>query len=237
MTSKTSNSTRVIGYLRVSTDEQAQEGVSLAVQEAKVRAYCDLYELDLIGIEVDPGASGKNMDRPGLQRALASLRSGAAGGVVIAKLDRLSRSVADMDCLIRGYFGERAKVGAALFSVSDQVDTRTASGRLVLNVLMSVAQWEREIISERTREALQFKKSKGERISGAIPYGWNLGADGIHLAECPAEQTIIATARGLRAAGLSQRKVVAALAKRGLCNRKGNGFALVHVQKMLKQAA
>lgn len=231
------NTNRVIGYVRVSTDEQARDGVSLEAQAAKVRAYCALYDLELVDVVADPGASAKTLDRPGLQTVLARLRAGEAGGLVVAKLDRLTRSVSDMDRLIRDYFGERARHAVSLQSVADQVDTRTAAGRLVLNVLMSVAQWEREAIGERTRDALAHKASKGERVSGRVPYGFRLADDGVHLESNPDEQEVIATVRELRAAGLSQRGIVAALAKRGLCNREGNRFALAAVQNMLARAA
>ena len=128
---------RAVGYIRVSSDEQATEGVSLDAQRAKVQGYAALYDLDLVAIEVDAGASAKTLDRPALARALGMLDRGEADGLVIAKLDRLSRSVGDWDQLIARYFGERA--GKKLWSVADSIDTRTAAGRLVLNVLMSVA--------------------------------------------------------------------------------------------------
>jgi DNA invertase Pin-like site-specific DNA recombinase len=176
---------KVVGYVRVSREEQAQDGVSLAVQAEKVRAYCGLYELDLVELIVDPGESAKTLGRPGLSLALAMLADGRAEGIVVAKLDRLTRSVADLAELLDRYFGEAA--GKQLFSVGDSIDTRTAAGRLVLNVLMSVAQWERETIVERTQTALDHKRARGERI-GTIPYGWRLDADGKTLILKPDEQ-------------------------------------------------
>ena len=104
------------------------------------------------------------------------IRSGKASGLVIAKLDRLSRSVVDWNTLIDGYFGEKA--GKQIFSVADSIDTRTAAGRLVLNVLMSVAQWERETIGERTKDALQHKIRNGERC-GKVRFGFRLADDGV----------------------------------------------------------
>src|SRR5262245_9845331 len=97
---------RVIGYIRVSTEEQATAGVSLSAQAEKVRAYCALYDLTLLEVVEDAGASAKTLERPGLQRALSALRRGEADGVVVAKLDRLTRSVADMATLIDAHFGE-----------------------------------------------------------------------------------------------------------------------------------
>ena len=170
---------QVIGYVRVSTEEQSNHGVSLEAQKAKLTAYAALYGLQIVETIEDAGQSAKSLKRPGLQRALEMLRTGRAEGLLIAKLGRLSRSVADWNQLIDCYFGERA--GCQLFSVADCIDTRTAAGRLVLNVLMSVAQWEREAIGERTKDALSHKRSKLERVSGNIPFGWTLDGDGVAL--------------------------------------------------------
>src|SRR4051794_7553353 len=97
---------RVIGYVRVSTDEQARDGVSLAAQIEKVGAYARLYDLELVDIVTDAGASAKTLDRPGFARVLAMLDAGEVDGVVVVKLDRLTRSVADLATLLDGYFGE-----------------------------------------------------------------------------------------------------------------------------------
>ncbi len=121
---------KAVGYIRVSTEDQAMTGVSLPAQRAKLEAYASLYGLELVRIEVDDGVSAKTLERPALRRALATVDRGEADGLLIAKLDRLSRSVADWDRLIDGYFGERA--GKQLWSVADSIDTRTAAGRLVL---------------------------------------------------------------------------------------------------------
>ena len=146
---------RVIAYARVSTVEQADSGISLTAQEARMTAYADLFNLQIVESILDPGESGKSLKRPGLQRALGLLKSGKADGLLIVKLDRLTRSIADWQALIDAYFGERG--GKQILSVNDSIDTRTAAGRLVLNVLITVAQWEREAIGERTRDALQHK--------------------------------------------------------------------------------
>src|SRR4051795_5927556 len=131
----------VVGYARVSTEEQASEGVSLAAQEAKVRGYCALYEHELVRVVVDGGVSAKTLDRPGMREVLAMLEAGEVQGLVIANLDRMTRSVRDLNYLIDHPFGEGRP--SALMSVSDSLDTRTASGILVINILGSVAQWQR----------------------------------------------------------------------------------------------
>jgi site-specific DNA recombinase len=210
---------KVIGYIRVSTEEQAADGVSLATQREKLNGYAKLYDLDLIAVIEDAGESGKTLNRPGLQEALAMIRRGEAGGLLIAKLDRLSRSVVDWNTLIDGYFGERA--GKQLFSVADSIDTRTAAGRLVLNVLMSVSQWERETIGERTKDALQHKIRNGERC-GKVRFGYRLAEDGRNLLPVPEEQEAIRIMRELKAAGESLRDIAAELTHRGILTKEGN---------------
>jgi site-specific DNA recombinase len=210
---------KVIGYARVSTAEQVSGGVSLEAQEAKIRAYCDLHDLVLVEVIVDAGESAKRLERPGLQRGLAMLKKKAAEGLVVCKLDRLSRSVKDWNTLIDGYFGEKA--GKQLFSVADSIDTRTAAGRLVLNVLMSVAQWEREAIGERTRDALKYKRQTGQRV-GKVPFGFSLLRDGKTLVPNPAEQETMQTIKSLRAEGLPLRKIAEELDRRGIATKEGN---------------
>ena len=113
----------VIGYVRVSTTEQAERGISLDAQRAKIEAYCSLHDLVLVGIEVDAGLSGSTLNRPGLTRALEALRKGTAQGLVVLKMDRLSRSVVDLATLVERYF---ARGKRALHSVTESVDTSTA---------------------------------------------------------------------------------------------------------------
>ncbi|MGV8122268.1 MAG: recombinase family protein [Candidatus Xenobiia bacterium LiM19] len=155
---------KVIGYARVSTEEQATSGVSLQAQVEKLCQYASLYDLELVAVIEDGGQSAKTLNRPGIQQALQMMRNGEVSGLLVAKLDRLTRSIVDLNTLISDYFSEKARYQASLFSVADQVDTRSAGGRLVLNVLMSVAQWEREAIGERTKAALSFKKSQGVKL-------------------------------------------------------------------------
>ena len=176
--------TKVIAYLRVSTEKQADHGISLESQKKKVKQYADLYDLDLVEIIVDAGLSAKTLNRTGLQKALSMLKSNEATGLLVVKLDRLTRSVKDLGYLIEKYFDKKY----SLFSVSENIDTRTAAGRLVLNILGSVSQWEREIIGERTSESMQHKIQKGQYIGGNIPFGFTLGADKVNLVENLHEQ-------------------------------------------------
>lgn len=210
---------RVIAYCRVSTDEQASSGVSLQAQESKLRAYALAMDLELVRVESDAGVSAKTLDRPALQRALASLSADEADALVVVKLDRLTRSVRDLADLLEQYFS----ADHGLISLGESVDTRTAAGRLVLNVMTSVAQWEREAIGERTSNALQHMKSQGKRV-GAVPYGYELAEDGVSLVPCTHELAVIATAKNLRANGSSLRAISATLALQGNFARNGKRF-------------
>ena len=220
--------TRTIAYLRVSTERQADTGVSLDAQQEKARAYASLYDLDLTEMIIDAGESAKTLDRPGLQRALSMLKTGQADALLVVKLDRLTRSVVDLGKLIETYF---APGKAALMSVSEQIDTRSAAGRLVLNILASVSQWERETIGERTSVAMKYKQAKGEYIGGHAPYGFDL-VDG-ELVRNEAEQNVIAQAKRLHAAGLSLRKIAAELDRQGIKTRRGSTFAAPQIQRMV----
>lgn len=199
---------RVVGYCRVSTDLQAAEGVSLAAQRDKIEQYCTLHDLELKAIATDFGESGKTLDRPGLRGVLVWLDGLEAAGLVVYKLDRLTRNLSDWTSLIERYFGPRRPY--ALMSVCESIDTRTAAGRMVLNIMMTVAQWEREAIVERTVAAVEHKRSRGERI-GQVPYGKRLGADGRTLHDDPGERALLGRIRDYRAAGCSLREIAFAL--------------------------
>lgn len=221
---------RVIIYSRVSTADQADCGVSLEAQEAKLAAYASLYDLEVVEAIVDAGESAKSLNRPGLQRALTMLKRGEADGLAVVKLDRLTRSVADWQALIDGWFGERA--GKQLFSVGDSIDTRTAAGRLVLNVLMSVAAWEREAIGERTREALRHKIRQNQRC-GKVRFGYNLAADGKTLVPNAAEQQAIDLMTGLRTAGRTLRQIATELTSQGIRTKEGGAWTHTAVARIL----
>ena len=139
-------------------------------------AYATLYELDLVAMEVDAGVSAKTLQRPALQQALGALKAGKAEAWLVVKLDRLTRSVRDLGLLVETCF----LAGKwSLISVSEQIDTGTAAGRMVLNILAAVSQWEREIIGERTAEAMAYKRQQRGYTGGEPPYGWQLAARGL----------------------------------------------------------
>jgi site-specific DNA recombinase len=146
---------KVVGYCRVSTEDQAREGVSLAAQHVKIEAYALVKDWILAEVIRDEGVSAKSLVRPGLQRLLALVEAGQVEAVIIYKLDRLTRSVADLDKLMKLF----ERKGVALVSLQESLDATTATGRLMMNLLASVSQWEREVIGERTRDAMQHLKA------------------------------------------------------------------------------
>jgi site-specific DNA recombinase len=225
----------VISYTRVSSEEQSRDGVSLAAQAEKVRLYCDLHNLGRPVEIVDPGISAKTLERPGLSRVLAMLDSGEATGLVVYKLDRLTRSLADWSLLIDRHFGRAG--GPSLMSVSESIDTRSASGRMVLNVMMTMAQWERETIVERTVLAMDFKRSKGERISGRLPFGSDLAPDGRTLVDNPAELQALGTIRQWRAEGWGARRIALELNARGVATKCGGPWSHSTIQTLFNRPA
>ena len=220
----------MVGYVRVSTQEQASSGHSLGAQRAKIVAYAALYDLEVVEIIEDDGQSAKSLSRPGICRVLDMLNSGKADALLVAKLDRLTRSLVDWQYLIENFFSESA--GCELLSVADSIDTRTAAGRLVLNILLAVAQWEREAIGERTRDALHHKIRKGERV-GKVRYGYVLGEDGKTLIPSEDEQFGIETMKLLRAKGYSLRQIAQALNDRGIRTKSGAPWRHTAVERIL----
>ena len=221
---------KAIGYIRVSTEKQADSGVSLEAQEAKIRAMAVVQGADLAEAIVDAGESAKSLNRPGMERLLSLVDAGAVDVVIIAKLDRLTRSVADLAELLKRF--ERR--GVSLVSVADSLDTRSAAGRLVLNIMVSVSQWEREAIGERTRDAMSHKRAKGERV-GTVPFGFRM-ADGSRLEEDPAEQDILSRIRHLKAAGNTTRQIAEELNRQGFTTRRGTAWRFQYVAAALKAA-
>jgi site-specific DNA recombinase len=221
--------TRAIGYVRVSTDEQATSGVSLDAQRAKIEAWCALHDVELLAIESDAGISGKSLNRPALVRALESIRRGDATVLIVADLSRLTRRTRDLLDIVDRHFrsGERS-----LVSIRESIDTTTPAGRMIVTVLGALNELEREQISIRTASALGHLKSQGRRVSGAIPYGQALATDGETLVPHEGERAVIEVARGLRARGLSLRAVSDTLASRGLVSRAGRAFAASAIAAM-----
>lgn len=189
---------KAIGYVRVSTEEQAREGVSIEAQEERIRALATAKGWDLIEIIKDPGYSGKNLSRPGIKSLIDSCRSGKANVVIVTKVDRLTRRQKDLWYLLEDVFYKN-QVG--FVSVTEAFDSTTAAGTAFLGMIGVFAQLERDLVSERTREALNHKRAKGEWV-GRTPTGFRINEEG-RLEADPEALKMIARAKRLRREGAS----------------------------------
>jgi DNA invertase Pin-like site-specific DNA recombinase len=152
--------TTAIGYVRVSTDEQADSRAGLEAQRATILAEAQRRGWRLVEVIEDAGYSGKDMRRPGIATALEALRTHRADTLVVAKLDRLSRSILDFAALMDRATRERW----ALVALDLGVDTTTPAGEAMANVLAVFSQFERRLIGQRTKEALAQKRAAGVRL-------------------------------------------------------------------------
>jgi DNA invertase Pin-like site-specific DNA recombinase len=152
---------KLIGYVRVSTDEQVDSGAGLEAQRAAISTECERRRIKLVRIAEDAGISGKSLNgRQGLQDALSAIEGGEADGLIVAKLDRLSRSLLDFAELM-----ERSRrKGWTLVALDLGVDTSTPQGELLASVLATFAQFERRLIGQRTKDALAIKRAQGVRL-------------------------------------------------------------------------
>ena len=222
---------KAVGYVRVSTEKQVDFGVSLEAQTEKVRAMAVVQGAELAEVIIDAGESAKSLNRPGMVRLLSLVDAGAVDAVIIAKLDRLTRSVKDLAELLER-FNRR---GVSLVSVAESLDTGTAAGRLVLNIMTAVSQWEREAIGERTRDAMHHKRANGERV-GTVPFGYRLAADGLHLEADAAEQGILSHIRQLKGTGYTTRRISDELNRQGYTTRRGTAWRFQYVAEALRAA-
>ncbi len=222
------NGRQTLGYVRVSTEKQAEHGLSLEAQTEKIRAMAVVQGVELADLIVDT-ESAKSLDRRGMAWLLAQVDAGAVDTVIIAKLDRLTRSVKDLADLLDRF----ARRQVALVSVAEALDTGSAAGRLVLNILVSVSQWEREAIGERTRDVMRHKKAKGERV-GTLPFGFHLVAGSKRQLEPDAvEQDKLARIRALKATGRSLQHIANDLNAAGITTRRGTPMRIQSVAHAL----
>ena len=222
-----------IAYVRVSTTGQAEEGVSLDAQRAKVEAWCLANDVELGGVFVDAGISGKRADnRPELQAALNAVCK-CGGVLVVYSLSRLARSTKDTISI-----AERlSKSNADLVSLSEKIDSTSAAGKMVFQMLAVLAEFERNQISERTCAALSHKKSLGQR-TGKIPFGHDLAEDGVALIPNEREQAAIELIHLFRETGMSYGKVADLLNRKQIKTKEGAGqWESMTVMRILKRTA
>jgi site-specific DNA recombinase len=205
---------RVVGYVRVSTEDQAREGVSLAAQRAKINAYALVKDWRVVDI-IQDDVTTKHLRRPGVQRLLSLVERGQVDVVIIYKLDRLTRSVSDLDKLIKLF----ASKNVALVSLQESIDATTATGRLIMNLLASVSQWEREVIGERTRDAMQHLKAQGKVYSRPV---------------CDDAATL-ARIHTLRAQGATYHEIADALTQAGMKTARGGTWAAATILGIMRR--
>lgn len=189
-------SNEVIGYLRVSTEEQAQSGLGLADQRAAIEHEAQRRDWPAVTFLSDQGFSAKNLERPAIGEAIGRLRTGQAALLVVSKLDRLSRSLLDFATLM----DQAHREGWELVVLDLALDTTTPSGRLMANVMASFAEYERQLIGQRTSAALQQRKAQGVRLGRPQRVPDDV-ADRI-LREYRSGQRMTAIAQGLQADGV-----------------------------------
>lgn len=196
-------------YTRVSSAQQRDEGISIEAQEAKTSAYCAAMGWKVTEAITDAGFSAKSLRRPGMTTLLAQVRAGAVERIVVTKLDRLTRSMKDLATLLELF----DKYEVSLISLGETIDTGSAMGRMMINLIGVLSQWQREQISENTAEALGHMRSQRQAY-GKTPFGFRRVGDS--LVEEPAEQAALLEARRMDGSGSTLREIGSYLASLGL---------------------
>jgi len=223
---------KAVGYIRVSTEEQAKEGVSLDNQEAKIKAYCDSQDWELVKVFSDEGFSGKDMKREGLKKLVSFLEADHVDVVVVYKTDRLTRKQRHLYQLLEDIF-EKRRIGFK--SVTEPFDTTTAMGKGFLGMLGVFAQLEGDLISERTREALAYKIKQGEYL-GSPPLGFEALEKELkkNNDELEVVEEIFKLKKGRGKNRLSLRQIAKRLNERGFRSKRGAKFYHGTVSYVLK---
>lgn len=206
-------------YTRCSTEEQARSGLGLEAQTRQARAYADLYGFDVAAVESENGISGSLAPdkRPVLGSVLESLDSGTYSTLIVAKLDRLGRNAAD----ILAVADRASRKGWDLVVLDLRLDTSTPVGKLAFSMLAAVAEFERNVIAERTRNALAELKARGKRVGR------------------PSEQSpeAVAMIRQLRADGQSLNGIAKTLNAADVTTARGGQWYASSVRRVLKSLA
>lgn len=208
---------KAVGYIRVSTVDQAVEGVSLDAQRERIGLWCRGNDYNLLGVHVDAGLSGGRADnRPGLQKAIEQACRNKAAFVVysLSRVGRSTRDVIDITARLD-------KCGADLVSLSEKIDTTSAAGRMLFHILAALAQFERDLTAERTVAAMAHMRSQNRRISRHIPFGFLLSDDDATLVSDEGEQAVIETMLRLREKGDSYRAIADGLNKKSVPSKLG----------------
>ena len=222
-----------LGYIRVSSEEQADSGLGLEAQRQRIAAYCNMKGLHLAEVFEDPGISGGKplASRPAGGELLAAAKNSKAL-VIVSKLDRLFRSVADAANVIADF----DKKGIQLVSIVESFDISSPYGRAMAQMASVFAELERAMIRERTCAAMNVKRARGERISGHAPFGWDFGSGG-RLIENRREQKIIARVQRFREEGMSFRGIATRLDRQRVAPKRGRRWVHTTVKSILLRNA
>lgn len=218
-----------IGYVRVSREEQAREGVSLETQRARITAYAEAKNLLLAAVCADGGWSGGDLRRPGFRELRRRCADGEIGHVIVWRLDRLTRCTRDLLNLVDDLFLARR---IELHSVSESLDTATPHGRFVLTLFGGLAQMEREVIAERTRTALAWKRDHGLPTSHA-PFGFQAVGRRTRMVPIPAEVDVAHRILQRWRAGDSYRAIATALNRDAVPTKLGARWHHTTVAKVV----
>jgi site-specific DNA recombinase len=222
---------QAIGYIRVSSAQQAQEGVSLEAQQAKIEQWCSANGYELVNVFKDEGISGKRMDtRPGLQDALASVKKGNA--FVFYSMSRVARSTKDM--IEIGELIDK-KRGDMVSLNGEPINTTTASGKMIFELFAVLAQFERNLVGERTASALRNKKSNNKKYCNKTPYGFK-EVDG-RLEQVKQEVKVVAEIQQARAKGQTLQSIADGLNSRGIPTKTNKKWQPATIHLLLQRTA
>jgi len=228
---KKNDPAKVIGYVRVSTDGQ---DLGPDAQRAALDSWCEARGASLVAVFEDRGISGgADLERrPGLLAAIDAVRVHRAGVLLVAKRDRLARDVVVAAMVER----VARRNGADVVSADGVGNGDSPADEFMRTVIDGAAQYERSLIRARTRAALAVKKARGEKTGGNVPFGYRLGADGVHLEPRQDEQETVSLVLGLRAEGCSIRAIADRLNAEGRPSR-GSRWHKTTVARLLDREA
>ena len=221
---------QAIGYIRVSTERQADKGDSLETQQAKISAWCLANGYELVNVYVDAGISGKRMDtRPELQNALKAIKKDMA--LVVYSLSRLARSTKDAISINEAITKKRGD----LVSLAEKLDSTTAAGKMMFQMLAVLAEFERNLVGERTKAVLAQKKASGEVYTAVTPFGYQ-AIEG-RLVQVEQEAALVAEMQSQRSAGATLAGIAQSLNARGIQGKSGGKWYPSTVSNILNRKA
>ena len=219
----------VIAYIRVSTEEQRDEGFSLNAQKRKIKAFCELHDLRIAKYIQDTG-SGKEKDREGHQELLLKIKQKQISGIIVFRLDRLTRSLLNLAELIELF----KKDNTQLYSVMENIDASTPIGRFTIKLLGALAELEVDVLGQRTKVGMEEARKKGVHL-GRAPLGKKRNNKG-KLVQDHQEQAVIQRILQLRALNLSLRKIAQTLQQEGYQTKRGGKWHPQTIKKILESA-